>query len=315
MISIIIPLYNKEQSVLRAVRSVLGQSFTTFELIIVNDGSTDRSAILINDVRDPRMRLIHQTNQGVSAARNRGIAEAKYDLLAFLDADDEWHPDFLRRMIQMVEMYPDSNWWGASYTPLRAVDREDFIARGIGDREAQLIDYFKVSTKALIIHISSVVFRRKKLQSIGGFPFGVRFGEDQDVFCRFARNEQLPYLPEALSFYFTDSENRACQNRSIQEMPPFFRENEPLMMSNHLYDSQDYWIKEYLIERYLNEVSLCSQQSGFKKQAKAWLSLCSETKLQRSRYLKGFAYLVLPSGFNRQLVGVVKALKARRARS
>ena len=94
MISVVIPLYNKEKYIKRAIESVLNQTFQKFEIIVVNDGSTDKSAEIVQNIKDPRIRLINQKNAGVSAARNRGIQEAKYEYIAFLDADDFWEKIF-----------------------------------------------------------------------------------------------------------------------------------------------------------------------------------------------------------------------------
>ncbi len=107
LFSVIIPLYNKATTVERAIRSVLKQTVQDFEIIVVNDGSTDRGPIVVSAINDPRIRLIHQSNAGVSAARNRGIAESKYDLIAFLDADDEWLPEFLETIHQLVRLHPN----------------------------------------------------------------------------------------------------------------------------------------------------------------------------------------------------------------
>ncbi|MDA8106173.1 MAG: glycosyltransferase family A protein [Nitrospiraceae bacterium] len=100
------PLYNKEDEVDRAVRSVLNQTVSDFELVIVNDGSTDKGPQVVRAIEDQRIRIVDQTNQGVSAARNRGIEEASAELIAFLDADDEWMPDFLETIIDLKEKFP-----------------------------------------------------------------------------------------------------------------------------------------------------------------------------------------------------------------
>src|SRR5699024_6424946 len=101
MFSIVIPLYNKELSITNTLQSVLNQTFTDFEVVIVNDGSTDNSVEKVEAFNDPRIRLIHQANAGVSAARNKGIEEANYDWISFLDADDLWmenHLSILKNM-------------------------------------------------------------------------------------------------------------------------------------------------------------------------------------------------------------------------
>src|SRR5690606_18820867 len=115
MFSIVIPLYNKEQSVTNTLQSVLNQTFTEFEVVIVNDGSTDNSVEKVEAFNDPRIRLIHQANAGVSAARNKGIKEANYEWIAFLDADDLWMEDHLQVLNQMIQEYPEYKVFCTSY--------------------------------------------------------------------------------------------------------------------------------------------------------------------------------------------------------
>lgn len=103
MISVVIPLYNKEKQIKRTLQSVLTQTFQDFEIVIVNDGSTDNSVIEVEKLKDPRIRLVHQKNAGVSAARNKGIEEAKYELIAFLDADDEWQSEYLAHNMNYIK--------------------------------------------------------------------------------------------------------------------------------------------------------------------------------------------------------------------
>lgn len=95
MISVVIPLYNKAHQIANTLYSVLKQTFRNFEIVVVDDGSTDNSVQEVEKVNDIRIRIIHQKNAGVSAARNKGIEEARYNLIAFLDADDEWKPEYL----------------------------------------------------------------------------------------------------------------------------------------------------------------------------------------------------------------------------
>src|SRR5574344_1434815 len=101
MISVVIPLYNKERYIERAIRSVLNQSFQDFEIIVVNDGSTDQSVTIVKDINDSRIRIINQKNGGVSSARNKGISEAKYAIVAFLDADDVWKENHLEVIVEL----------------------------------------------------------------------------------------------------------------------------------------------------------------------------------------------------------------------
>ena len=115
MFSVVIPLYNKEHYIVKAVNSVLEQSFRQFELIVINDGSTDNSQHCLESISDPRLRVINQINTGVSAARNRGVELANYSWVAFLDADDWWHPDFLNELSALTTNYPDAVLYGSNY--------------------------------------------------------------------------------------------------------------------------------------------------------------------------------------------------------
>ena len=115
MISIVIPLYNKKDQVSNTIATVLAQTYQDFEVIIVNDGSTDDSVAEVEKVQDSRIRLIHQQNAGVSVARNRGIEASKGDLIAFLDADDEWNPGYLESQYQLFRKYPDCSVFACNY--------------------------------------------------------------------------------------------------------------------------------------------------------------------------------------------------------
>ena len=110
MISVVIPLYNKSLTIGNTISSVLNQSCQDFEVVIVDDGSTDNSVEVVNQyVSDSsKIRLFHQANQGVCAARNKGVYESKGEFVAFLDADDLWHPRYLELMNNMIKDEPDA---------------------------------------------------------------------------------------------------------------------------------------------------------------------------------------------------------------
>lgn len=209
MFSVVIPLYNKQQTIDRAVRSVLNQTVQDFEIVVVNDGSTDRGPEVVEAITDPRIRLVHQMNQGVSAARNRGVAESKAELTAFLDADDFWEPGFLEEISVLCGSYPGCGIYATRYSFCRGEDRWPAIVRPLsgldeGDR-GLLRDYFKVAS---ISHppvcSSATCVRKGALLEVGGFPVGVTSGEDLLTWARLAVRHPVAYSVKPLATFRLD---------------------------------------------------------------------------------------------------------------
>lgn len=205
MISVIIPLYNKEKSIAKAIESVLNQSFEDFELIIVDDGSTDRSVEIVKKFPDNRIKLVSQANAGVSAARNRGIHEAMGDYISFLDADDEWDISFLDEINHLIEVYKEAVVYGTNYQ-LRDYkgNKYNTILKGLKfTGERGLIDnYFEIaSISSPPICSICVAIRRADLLNIGGFPYGIKSGEDLLTWARLLVKGNLAYSTKPLSIY------------------------------------------------------------------------------------------------------------------
>jgi len=119
-VSVVIPLYNKAPYIARALASVITQTCQDFEVIVIDDGSTDGGAEIVRRLDDTRIRVIRQENRGVSAARNRGIESARTDFIAFLDADDEWTPTHLEALLRLRDRYPHAGAYGTAYLIKRA---------------------------------------------------------------------------------------------------------------------------------------------------------------------------------------------------
>jgi glycosyltransferase involved in cell wall biosynthesis len=190
------PLYNKEAEIERAVRSVLRQTVSDFELIVINDGSTDKGAEFVRSFQDPRMKIIDQANAGVSAARNRGIEEAKADLIAFLDADDEWEKDFLEAILRLRTNYPTCKVYATRYFFRRpGITKEPTIRRlPHGFREGVLSDYFAIAAVSdPPLWTSATAVEKTAILSIGGFPTGIIAGEDLLTWARLAVRFDIAY--------------------------------------------------------------------------------------------------------------------------
>lgn len=205
MISIIIPLYNKEHSIASTLQTVLNQTFQDFEIIIVNDGSTDHSIDEVSKITDSRIRLIHQTNAGVSAARNRGIEEAKGEFIAFLDADDEWNPDYLKTQYKLTQKYPECSVFACNYEFKDAQGKvTPTIIRKLPFKgeDGILSNYFEVaSCSHPPLWTSAVMVKKNAIQSIGGFPIGIKSGEDLLTWARLAVNGEIAYNKQAYAVF------------------------------------------------------------------------------------------------------------------
>jgi cellulose synthase/poly-beta-1,6-N-acetylglucosamine synthase-like glycosyltransferase len=200
------PLYNKERDVARAIRSALAQSFTDYELIIVNDGSTDRSLDAVAVFNDPRIRLVHQENQGVSAARNRGVAEARAELVAFLDADDEWMEDFLETIICLRSRYPSCRVFGTRYFFCSPSGLKKLaVIKGISHdmQEGILTNYFVVAAQSdPPLWTSAIAVAKEAIETIGGFPLRVISGEDLLTWARLGARFQIAYSMKPCAIYY-----------------------------------------------------------------------------------------------------------------
>ncbi len=207
MITVIIPLYNKADSISQALDSVLAQTYPNFEVVVVDDGSTDGGAAVVEQFDDPRIRLIRQENGGVSAARNRGIAEARGEHVAFLDADDVWMPEFLEEIAALQREYPACRAQATNYIFNSNGVKSPTILRRLpfkGERGV-LTNYFEVaSCSHPPVWTSAVCIERALLQEIGGFPVGIKSGEDLLTWARIAVRTQWAYSMRALAQYNFD---------------------------------------------------------------------------------------------------------------
>lgn len=212
-ISIIIPLYNKEHHIKRAIDSVLAQTYQDFELIIVDDGSTDNSKDVVRTYEDPRIRLIIQDNSGVSIARNRGVAASKYELIAFLDADDEWHNDFLKTVSELRKRFPEAAVWGTAYATTNGVTMKCMHPSSVSTQtHGYLINIFQTFNNEGIqqpCNASSIMVCKKSFLKIGGFMPSLVLLEDTDLLFRLALRYPIAYCPLVKSIYHNETEHRS----------------------------------------------------------------------------------------------------------
>lgn len=204
MISVVIPLYNKEMHVAKTLQTVLNQTCQDFEVIIVNDGSTDGSVAIVEEFCDKRIRLVNQLNAGVSAARNRGIEEARGEYIAFLDADDEWDLHYLEIINHLIMKYPECKARGTNYYLCCGSTTERTILRKMPffEHDGILSNYFEIaSCSHPPIWTSCACVDKDLLQAVGGFPVGVKSGEDLLTWARVAVRTNFAYSLNSLGYY------------------------------------------------------------------------------------------------------------------
>lgn len=210
--TVVIPLYNKEHEIEATLRSVLAQTRRPEEIVVVDDGSTDRSAEVVDRLGSPLVRLIRQPNAGVSAARNRGIAEARGSHIALLDGDDCWEPGYLAAMERLIDDYPDCGLYCAGFT---VVSHDGaFPAPGL-DRRGMVDNFFRDSAHRYVAIPSASCIPRRVFDAVGGFPVGMKIAEDLYLWIEIARRFRVCYTPERLVRY-----SRIAQNRSASSYTP-----------------------------------------------------------------------------------------------
>lgn len=202
-ISVIIPLYNKRPYIARAVESVFAQTFADFELIVVDDGSTDGGAAELEPYQaDSRLRIVCQQNAGGGAARNRGMRESHAPLIAFLDADDEFLPTHLEALQSLAERFPEA---GLLATGYHAVSANGSRSRRPAPGPAALLldDYFAAACRyRYFLAPSACAVRRVAVAAVGAFLEGVPIGEDLEYWARIALQFPIAYDPRPSALYY-----------------------------------------------------------------------------------------------------------------
>lgn len=205
MITVVIPLYNKEKQIVTTLRSVFSQTFQDFEIIVVNDGSTDDSLAELKKMSDSRIRIVNQKNGGVSAARNRGIDEAHSNLIAFLDADDEWKPEYLQTQYELFRKYPECSIFACNYEfrdSFGEITPTTIRRLAFNKQDGILTNYFEVGSYSHPpIWTSAVMVKKEAILSISGFLEGVTLGEDLITWARLACRFKIAYSKNCMATY------------------------------------------------------------------------------------------------------------------
>lgn len=310
-VSVVIPLYNKAEYVERALQSVFHQTVPPLELLVVDDGSSDGGAELVERMDDARIRLIRQANAGVSAARNRGIEAARGALVAFLDADDEWMPEFLETVIRLYANYPACGAYATAYTIIQG-DGSAVVPSLVNippaPWEGLLDNYFRSSLpmdRRLVSKIkscmrfsfgepvwsSAVAVKKSVFEEIGGFALGEPQGEDLDMWGRIAIKYPIAYSSKPCSVYH----NEVSPYRKIVKELPFvksFREAEAKGIIDEAI-LQD--VRDYVNMMQINCAMQCIAGFQETRMGRSLLRNCPPSSLYKLPWLWWYLWSLMPA--------------------
>ena len=296
-ISVIIPLYNKEAEIERTLLSVINQSLKPREIIVVDDGSTDSSADIVRHIieRYPKhnIRLVSQTNAGVSAARNRGVEEATGEYIALLDGDDCYLTGYIAEVCRLMTYYPTSDCFSTGFD---IVNHDKRIAAPCPEHEGEINPAVESLLGGYPIIPSTATIRRSTLQTIGGFPVGMRMGEDQWVWVRLMQHgAKFCFSPMSLVRY-----SRTASNRSAA----IYRSEQSKHSISELYNPEgDRLTNEYIARIGIGKAITQSVRGGTQDAARA-IHDFGYTELNRRQLMR----LRITNALPRVLRGVVDGI-------
>ncbi len=309
--SVVIPLYNKAPHIEATLRSVLANGEPVGEVIVVDDGSTDGSAAIVEGITDARIRLVRQANGGVSRARNRGIDLARCEWVAFLDADDLGEPTYLSRLGELAEAFPDCAMLATRYV-LADDDGRRWALEGDWHLPATGItrvdDYFSLMSRGQVCCTISTAVRRSLLSGHGiRFAEGESMGEDLDFFCRVAEHTALALAVEPLAIYVDSTRvSRLSQVRLSALVAPFLERMEARLRAGTIPEEKRAGVRLYLATKHELAVLIAIREG---RRADALRLLRHPLLIARwRRWLGLLALAFLPGGAGARLRAWRKAI-------
>lgn len=205
--SIVIPVFNKEEFVAKTLKSVLSQTFADFEIIIINDGSTDKSEAEILAIADERICYFSKENEGVAKARNFGISKATADYICFLDADDFWFPYFLSTMNDYIQKLPKEKVFACAIeieTNRKTIPAQYSFTK---NADFEIVNFFEASQKEAVLWTSSVCIHKEVFDKTGVFDERLKVSEDTDLWIRIGLHYQVVFIWQILARYVFDDKS------------------------------------------------------------------------------------------------------------
>ncbi len=303
-LSVIIPLYNKEREIGATLRSVLAQTLQPSEIVVVDDGSTDRSADIVREIAaaNPLVRLVPQANAGECAARNRAIAETTGEYIALLDADDEWRPGFLQEIAALIQEFPDC---GLYCTAFDIVSHEGEFPAVCPSERGIVDNFFRDSAHRYIAIPSASCIPRRVFDDVGGFPDGMKMGGDLYMWIKIARRYRVCFSPARLCRYSRVASNRSSAIYTPERTPYSFEQ---------LYDpTAPDEEREFLARAALGKALVLSAKGGTEEAARA-IRTFGYTKTYRRTLRKVRILNALPVSWRTPLLNFYNSVAWRLAK-
>ncbi len=234
--SVVISVFNKEKYIADTLKSVLAQTFTDFEVVILNDGSTDNSEAEILKFNDPRIRYFSQENSGAGAARNFVIKEAKYDHIALLDADDLWLPFYLEEQNKLIVNFPNESVFATAIEIEKKgeIYPSQYSVVSLQENETRILDFFSASRINSILTSSSTIIHEKVFSKIGYYNPSIKSGQDTDLWIRVGLEYPVVFLNKSCAVYkyaiasLSNSKLKVAQKATFEKFEIFEKDNSAL---------------------------------------------------------------------------------------
>ena len=266
--SVVIPLYNKASHIVPTISSVLHQTHPPIEIVVVDDGSTDGSAELIQKEFGEKINLIRQINKGVSTARNTGVLATRSNYVAFLDADDVWHPNHLATLSLLIEQFPGQGLYSTAHEIRQGKSNIRPASPYPSGTNIKVENFFEAMAFSLaLVNSSTACASRHHLIHLGGFPTDVKRGEDIIVWTKLAHQFGMAHSNTVTSIYNKNAENR-CSNNAEIYLPGSLIYLHHLYKEEHLSDEE-----KYSLGKLYDTISFYTV-AGFKAEEAAFSIVC-----------------------------------------
>jgi glycosyltransferase involved in cell wall biosynthesis len=221
--TVIIPLYNKEKYLEKAINSILNQTFTDFELLIINDCSTDKSVEIASKFISDKVQIIHhEKNSGLAATRNTGIKKATSNYVTFLDADDIWKPHFLEKTYNLIQNFPEARIFGTNYEEIwdSTIKNPHNNSDSLLENFEGYVNFFKINIKQGLYNHGSVCLHKEVYENVGFYNENIQLSQDLDFNIRANYHYKLAYDNSVQMSYFMQTDNQMTRSSIVNKTIP-----------------------------------------------------------------------------------------------